>query len=204
MHNGKDLCNSSSVTEHMLHVRPAGRFFRLSGSVGSVLSGCGMALVRHCLRTLWMEMLLNTITDHPLSVADKLFSPALQERRQGGPCCWRGRGAPEERRQRDLRAALDVGLSASTNCTCGGFALDVMSTPIKWINLLRWGRCKSRDWVGSMFVCLVCLLSWCLLFMLLCWADQWPCWYKSDFSCTHTGAKVCIPVWADILCHPYY
>ena len=73
MHNGKDLCNSSSVTEHVLHVRPAGSFFPLSGSVGSVLSGCGMALVRHCLRTLWMEMLLNTITNHPLSVADKLL-----------------------------------------------------------------------------------------------------------------------------------
>ena len=73
MHNGKDLCNSSSVTEHVLYVRPAGSFFPLSGSVGSVLSGCGMALVRHCLRTLWMEMLLNTIRDHPLSVVDKLF-----------------------------------------------------------------------------------------------------------------------------------
>ena len=73
MHNGKDFCNSSSVTEHVLHVRPAGSFFPLSGSVGSVLSGCGMALVRHCLRNLWMEMLLNTITDRPFSVADKLL-----------------------------------------------------------------------------------------------------------------------------------
>ena len=44
-----------------------------------------MALVRHCLRTLWMEMLLNTITDHPLLVADKLFSQADQSDIKVGP-----------------------------------------------------------------------------------------------------------------------
>ena len=86
---------------------------------------------------------------HRLSVADKLlFSKPDKSDIKVGPAV-REEEEPQKKEDKGIwELSLMLDQPHQQSCSCGGFALDVMSTPIKWINLLRWGRCKFWGWVG--------------------------------------------------------
>ena len=109
---------------------------------------------------------------HRLSVADKLlFSKPDKSDIKVGPAV----EVEEEPQKKEDKGIWELSLMLDQphqqSCSCGGFALDVMSTPIKWINLLRWGRCKFWGWVGVQFCphCMPFFLVFAVYVVVLSW-----------------------------------